>query len=360
MPRFTLWRALALLGLAGAGGMALWWALGGASGAQAPPARDCPLPAQARAAPHPGLIWVPAGRFPFGDRVYPEEQPIAEVSVAGFWMDRTEVTNDQFAEFVNATGHVTVAERPVDAQAHPGLPAPMREPGAVVFVSPVQGAARASLTDWWRYTPGANWRHPQGPGSSIAGRGHYPVVAVAYEDALAYARWKGRSLPTEIQWEWAARGGQGAGAADAAGAGPDRPAGDDAQPAQANTWQGLFPVLDTVEDGFAGAAPVGCFAANGYGLFDMIGNVWELTADEYTDSHAFGPLARPGGPMGNAAGASRRVIKGGSFLCAPNYCRRYRAGARQPQEDDLATSHLVFRTVLNAPGPPADGSDSRR
>jgi len=300
---------------------------------------------------------VPAGRFPFGDRVYPEEQPITDVTVAGFWMDRTEVTNDQFAEFVNATGHVTVAERPVDAQAHPGLPAAMREPGAVVFVNPVRGVATASPTDWWRYTPGASWRHPQGPGSSIAGRGTYPVVAVAYEDAMAYARWKGRSLPTEIQWEWAARGGQGA------GGGPEHQDGDGAQPAQANTWQGLFPVLDTAQDGFGGAAPVGCFAANGYGLFDMIGNVWELTADEYTDSHAFGPLLRAGGPMGTASGATRRVIKGGSFLCAPNYCRRYRAGARQPQEDDLATSHLGFRTVLNAPGPPAGpagGSDTRR
>jgi sulfatase modifying factor 1 len=305
----------------------------------------------------PGLVWVPAGRFPFGDRVYPEEQPITDVTVAGFWMDRTEVTNDQFAEFVKATGHVTVAERPVDAQAHPGLPAAMREPGAVVFVNPVRGVATASPTDWWRYTPGASWRHPQGPGSSIAGRGTYPVVAVAYEDAMAYARWKGRSLPTEIQWEWAARGGQGA------GGGPEHQDGDGAQPAQANTWQGLFPVLDTAQDGFGGAAPVGCFAANGYGLFDMIGNVWELTADEYTDSHAFGPLLRAGGPMGTASGATRRVIKGGSFLCAPNYCRRYRAGARQPQEDDLATSHLGFRTVLNAPGPPAGpagGSDTRR
>ena len=354
--RFTLWQTLALLGLAGAGGVAVWWALDGPSGAQAPPARACPLPVLAAIAPQPGLVWVPAGRFPFGDRVYPEELPISEVSVAGFWMDRTEVTNDQFAEFVNATGHITVAERPVDAQAHPDLPAPMRKPGAVVFVGPVRGAAAASLTDWWRYTPGASWRHPQGPDSSIAGRGTYPVVAVAYEDALAYARWKGRSLPTEVQWEWAARGGQ------PTGAGPDHLAGEDAQPAQANTWQGLFPVLDTAQDGFGGAAPVGCFAANGYGLFDMIGNVWELTADEYTDSHAFGPIAG-GGPMRNDAGASRRVIKGGSFLCAPNYCRRYRAGARQPQEDDLATSHLGFRTVLNAPGPPggpAGGSDTRR
>lgn len=355
--RFTVRRSLALLGLAASGAVVAWFALDGPSGAQPPPAQACLLPAQAGTAPQPGLVWVPAGRFPFGDRVYPEEQPITDVTVAGFWMDRTEVTNDQFAEFVKATGHVTVAERPVDAQAHPGLPAAMREPGAVVFVNPVRGVATASPTDWWRYTPGASWRHPQGPGSSIAGRGTYPVVAVAYEDAMAYARWKGRSLPTEIQWEWAARGGQGA------GGGPEHQDGDGAQPAQANTWQGLFPVLDTAQDGFGGAAPVGCFAANGYGLFDMIGNVWELTADEYTDSHAFGPLLRAGGPMGTASGATRRVIKGGSFLCAPNYCRRYRAGARQPQEDDLATSHLGFRTVLNAPGPPAGpagGSDTRR
>ncbi len=342
---------LAALAVAGAAGAAVWLTFGGAPTSPAPAGavRDCPLPAVPAGAPHPGLVWVPAGRFAFGDGVYPEEQPVTERTVAGFWMDRTEVTNDQFAEFVKATGHVTVAERAVDAQAHPGLPADMREPGAVVFTSPVQGAAGSSLTDWWRYTPGANWRHPEGPRSSIAGRGAYPVVAVAYEDALAYARWKGRTLPTEIQWEWAARGGQGASA----------PAADE-QPTQANTWQGMFPVLDTAQDGFRGAAPVGCFAANRYGLFDMIGNVWELTADEYTDSHAFGPATGAGGPVRSAAGAARRVIKGGSFLCAPNYCRRYRAAARQPQEDDLATSHLGFRTVLNAPGPPADGSDIRR
>ena len=358
---------LGLLALLGAGGLAAWFAAGaptgmtgtgGAARGQASAFRACPLPAQAADAPHPGMVWVPAGRFAFGDRVYPEEQPVAEVSVAGFWMDRTEVTNDQFAEFVRATGHVTVAERPVDARAHPGLPPAMRNPGAVVFVSPVQGADRASLTDWWRYTPGASWRHPQGPGSSIEGRGAYPVVAVAFEDAQAYARWKGRSLPDEVQWEWAARGAQAA-SPDPAGRPPD----EDAQPAQANTWQGLFPVLDTEQDGFGGAAPVGCFAANALGLFDMIGNVWELTADEYTDSHAFGPRARPQGPLSTTADVSRRVIKGGSFLCAPNYCRRYRAGARQPQEDDLATSHLGFRTVLIAPGPPggsAGGSDSRR
>jgi formylglycine-generating enzyme len=292
--------------------------------------------------PHPGMVWVPPGAFVLGDTVYKEELPLTRTTVGGFWMDRTEVTNAQFAQFVQATGYVTVAERPVDPLTHPGLPPELQQPGAVVFINPTELAQGGDIRQWWQYVAGANWRHPGGPKTSIAAHDAFPVVNVTIEDANAYAKWAGHTLPTEAQWEWAALGGK-------------TPAnGDISQPAEANTWQGLFPVSNKATDGFAGLAPTGCFAANGYGLKDMIGNAWELTADRYTESHSAQdnippdqpPLAqRPGTPLG------RHVIKGGSFLCAPNYCQRYRAGARQPQEDDLATSHLGFRTLLHSPGP---------
>lgn len=299
------------------------------------------------------MVWVPAGSFEIGDNVYPEEGPRRRVTLDGFWMDRTEVTNDQFAQFVQATGHVTVAERDVDAKLHVGLPPEMRKPGAVVFVGPVDasGQTKGSATQWWRYIPGAQWRHPGGPGTSIERRGAFPVVAITYEDAMAYAKWKGRALPTEAQWEWAARAAQVQQAA---------PMQD--QPKQANTWQGLFPVLNSGDDGFVGLAPVGCYAPNALGLLDMIGNVWELTADVWTPSHAARSGTKDAGASTDAISdpttsparpdaPKQRVIKGGSHLCAPNYCMRYRAGARQGQDEDLAIGHLGFRTVLLAPGP---------
>ncbi len=293
----------------------------------------------AESSSYPGMVWIPAGSFLFGDSVYPEEQPISKASVAGFWMDRTEVTNAQFQEFVEATGYVTTAERPVDPTTHPGLPPELLKPGAVVFISPTELQRGGDVSQWWQYVPGANWRHPTGPKSSIAGRESHPVVSVTIEDAQAYARWRGRELPGEKEWEWAASGGQMA------------RAGDRNQPEEANTWQGSFPITNQARDGFVGTSPVGCYKANSFGLFDMIGNVWELTSDTYTENHnpqdnvppdqtpAAQRPARPGG---------RHVIKGGSFLCAPNYCMRYRAGARQGQESDLATSHVGFRTVLRA------------
>jgi len=300
---------------------------------------QCAIPALAANAAHPGMVWVPGGNLAFGDTVYPEEQPVRSTPVAGFWMDRTEVRNDEFAAFVKASGYVTVAERPVDPAQHPHLPPEMRLPGAVVFTMPNATDGSGRLTQWWRYVPGANWRHPGGPQTDIAGRGAFPVVAVAYEDAMAYALWKGHDLPSEAQWEWAARAGQTGTL-------------EHEQPAGANTWQGLFPVANSAADGFIGLAPSGCYPANAYGLFDMIGNVWEITADRWTPDHAgaasggFDPAQAPL----RATVAGQRVIKGGSFLCAPNYCMRYRAGARQPQDDDLGASHLGFRTVLNAPG----------
>jgi formylglycine-generating enzyme required for sulfatase activity len=266
----------------------------------------CPLQIEERAR-HPGMLWIPPGTVTMGSDVYPEETS-RTATVNGFWIDRTEVTNAEFATFVKATNYVTVAERPGTK-------------GAAVFVLPSGDTDLSRATNWWRYVEGANWRHPGGPDTSIEGREHFPVVAITYEDAAAYANWKGRRLPTEAEWEHAARAG--------ASQLPERE-----QPKDANTWQGVFPIIDTAEDGFTGIAPVGCFKPNAYGLHDMIGNVWEFAADAYE----------------NATPAAH-VIKGGSFLCAPNYCLRYRPAARQPQEDGLGTSHVGFRTVLDAPDP---------
>jgi sulfatase modifying factor 1 len=220
-------------------------------------------------------------------------------------------------------------------------------PGSVVFMEPTDTTRGGRITQWWQYVAGAHWRQPAGPGSSTAGKENHPVVHIAYEDALAYARWRGRSLPTEAQWEFAARGGPDgeddwSSAFDAGG----KPI--------ANTWQGIFPVLNTNDDGYAGTAPVGCFKPNGYGLYDMIGNVWEWTNDWYRSGHSREAAVNPTGPelvslrvtVGQAAS---RVIKGGSHLCASNYCSRYRPAARQPQEANLSAAHLGFRTVLSKP-----------
>jgi sulfatase modifying factor 1 len=317
-----------------------WWlgARQAASNARAERS-TCALPALPAGAAHAGKVWVPGGRFELGDTVYREEQPLRDTTVTGFWMDRTEVTNEQFAAFVRATGHVTTAERPVDTAAHPGLPPALQQPGAVVFTMPNDVQGRGDLTQWWRYVPGASWRHPGGPGTSIEGRGAWPVVAVTRDDALAYAKWAGATLPTEAQWEWAARAARAA------------PPPSHEQPRQANTWQGLFPVINSADDGFVGLAPVGCYEPNALGLFDMIGNAWELTLDAWTADHtsASPPDAVPADLRRGAS--AQVVIKGGSFLCAPNYCMRYRAGARQAQDADLGTSHVGFRTVLLAPGP---------
>ncbi|NIJ43237.1 formylglycine-generating enzyme required for sulfatase activity [Parvibaculum indicum] len=295
-------------------------------------------------APHPGMVFVPAGEYRMGGMVYPEEGPSISVAVPGFWMDRTEVTNDEFAEFVAATGYVTRAERGADPRMHPDLPLDMRAPGAVVFIMPNDVNGLGNLSQWWQFVPGANWRHPGGPDTDKEGRGAFPVMNLAYEDALAYAEWKGRELPTEAQWEWAAR------AADPETHPDEHPS---RQPVEANTWQGIFPVINKADDGFVGLAPVGCYKPNALGLYDMIGNAWEWTSSPYASRHDHTPADDfdGGGARGDTAPVARYVIKGGSYLCAPNYCMRYRAAARQPQEIDLPTSHLGFRTVLNAPGP---------
>jgi formylglycine-generating enzyme len=294
-----------------------------------------------------GMTFIEAGTFTMGsERHQPEERFTHVARVDGFWIDRHEVTNAQFKQFVDATGYATLAERGLDAKANPGLPKELLAPGSMVFAQPSDVRGR-DVSQWWQYVSGANWRQPNGPGSSIAGKENHPVVHVAYEDALAYAHWRGRSLPTEAQWEFAARGGRDgeddwSSAFDA-----------DGKPI-ANTWQGIFPVLNTQDDGYAGTAPVGCFKPNGYGLYDMIGNVWELTSDWYRAGHSREAVTNPIGPelvsLRVIAGQSAsRVIKGGSHLCASNFCSRYRPAARQPQETNLSAAHVGFRTVLNKP-----------
>lgn len=297
----------------------------------------------------PGMAFVEGGRFRMGsDAHYPEERPIRSVTVGSFWIDRHEVTNAQFAAFVAATGYRTTAETGFDPKDLPGLPPEAAAPGSMVFRQPDRPAG-TSETDWWVYVPGASWRAPEGPGSSIDGRGNEPVVQVSWRDAKAYAAWLGRDLPTEAEWEFAARGGL-----------EDAPYawGVEVRPGgryMANSWQGLFPVLDEGSDGFKGRAPVGCFQANGLGLFDVTGNVWEMTLDLWAAGHRAEPpvlpvgLSQPdGGPL------QPRVIKGGSYLCSTNYCGRYRPASRQPQETGLGASHVGFRTVLRVPGPAPD------
>ena len=298
------------------------------------------------------MVFIPGGNFTMGsDRHRPEERYTHVVSLDGFWIDRTEVTNAQFGKFVAETRYVTLAERGGDPKVHADMPKELLAPGSVAFVMPTDVSRGGSVTQWFQYIAGADWRHPEGPNTSIADREYHPVVHVAYEDALAYARWLGHSLPTEARWEYAARGGRDgeddwSSAFDA-----------DGKPI-ANTWQGIFPVLNSKDDGYAGTAPVGCFRPNGYGLYDMIGNVWEWTSDWYRPGHPRVPAAEPQGPslvdIRLAPGQlPSRVIKGGSYLCALNFCARYRPAARQPQEVDLSAAHIGFRTVRNAIKQPA-------
>ncbi|KQO85753.1 conserved protein of unknown function [Methylorubrum extorquens] len=301
-----------------------------------------------------GMVYVPAGTFRMGsNRHYPEEAPVHRVRVDGFWIDRTPVTNAEFRAFVRATGHVTVAEQRPDAKDYPDALPHMLQAGSLVFKPPKGEADLRDWGSWWRFRFGVHWRKPYGPGSSIAGLDEHPVVHVACADAEAYAAWAGKGMPTEAEWEYAARGGLDE--AEFAWGDTLAPGGRH----MANTWQGAFPHQNLAEDGFERTSPVTAFPPNGYGLFDMIGNVWEWTGDFFADRHpadASKACCIPRNPRGGREDGSydanqpairipRRVLKGGSHLCAPNYCRRYRPAARHPQAVDTSASHIGFRCV---------------
>jgi formylglycine-generating enzyme required for sulfatase activity len=302
------------------------------------------------------MVLIPGGTFRMGsDSHYPEEAPVHRVTVSGFWMDRTPVTNREFREFVEATGYVTFAEIPPDPKDYPGALPHMLYAGSLVFKSPGHAVALNDWSQWWSFLKGADWRHPYGPASNVDGLDDHPVVHVAYVDTLAYARWAGKDLPTEAQWEFAARGGLD-GAEFAWGA-EFTPGGKQ----MANTWQGAFPNKNDLLDGYERTSPVTAFPPNGYGLSDMIGNVWEWTSDWYSSKHeadAKKACCIPQNPRGGSETASydlcdpsiriaRKVLKGGSHLCAPNYCRRYRPAARHAEPTDTSASHVGFRCVAN-------------
>jgi formylglycine-generating enzyme required for sulfatase activity len=304
------------------------------------------------------MVGIPGGTFRMGsDKHYREERPVHRVRVDPFWIDREPVTNERFGRFVEATGHVTFAEIPPKAADYPGARPEMLQAGSLVFVKPPQRVDLRFCDQWWQFMFGADWRHPYGPNSSLAGLERHPVVHVTFGDAEAFARWEGKELPTEAEWEFAARGGlEGANYAW----GNEFVRGNRLM---ANTWQGEFPWQNLALDGYEGSSPVGAFPPNGYGLYDMIGNVWEWTTDWYQPSH---PGERqkaccvPRNPRGGAEEASydprqpeiripRKVLKGGSHLCAPNYCRRYRPAARFPEPVDTSTCHVGFRCIVRTP-----------
>jgi formylglycine-generating enzyme len=308
--------------------------------------------------PHPDMVFIPGGAFRMGsDSHYPEEAPIHRVTVDGFWMDKTPVTNRQFRAFVEATGHVTFAEIPPDPKDYPGALPHMLRPGSLMFDPPSHPVDLNDWSQWWTFKFGATWRKPYGEGSMIKGLDDHPVVHVAYRDAEAYARWAAKALPTEAEWEFAARGSLD---------GAEFAWGDELTPGgkhMANTWQGAFPQENTKADGFARTSPVMSYPPNGYGLYDMIGNVWEWTTDFWSSHHSADapkaccvPLNPRGGPESESYDPCqpkikipRKVLKGGSHLCAPSYCRRYRPAARHAQPIDTSTSHVGFRCVMRIP-----------
>jgi formylglycine-generating enzyme required for sulfatase activity len=316
----------------------------------APAVKDAP-----GAAPADNMAWVPGGAFRMGsDKHYPEEAPAHNVSVGGFWIDRFTVTNADFQRFVNATGHVTLAERPANPDDYPGAKPEMLAPSSVMFKKAQGPVDLGNHYNWWVYVAGADWRHPRGPSSNIRKLMDHPVVHVAYEDAVAYAKWAGKELPTEAEWEFAARGGLD---------GAEFCWGDELMPGgkpMANTWQGEFPWQNLCQDGYEWTAPVGSFPPNGYGLHEMAGNVWEWTTDWYQehdkiqktcctiDNPRGGSAEQSYDPNASNVRIPRKVMKGGSYLCAPNYCRRYRPAARMPQAIDTSTCHLGFRCIVRS------------
>ena len=302
------------------------------------------------------MVWLPGGTFRMGsDAHYPDEAPAHQVAVDGFWIDATPVTNLQFTRFVKSMGYVTLSERVPNAIDYPGADPQQLVPGSIVFRQADRPVDLRNHLNWWAWVPGANWRHPEGPDSSLHGRDRHPVVHISFADACAYAEWSGASLPTEAEWEYAAWGGR---------AYAEYAWGDEFTPRgryQANTWQGEFPWQNLELDGYARTSPVGAFPANDYGLSDMIGNVWEWTTDWYQPHGDVVSVCCSGELLENPSGGQealsidgampqvkipRRVMKGGSHLCAPNYCRRYRPPARMPQAVDTATSHLGFRCIV--------------
>jgi sulfatase modifying factor 1 len=322
-------------------------------------ANTAPAPGQSP----PGMVWIPGGEFSMGAQDPPDmndagmkatadSRPVHRVYVDGFFMDRTDVTNAQFAKFVRETGYMTVAERKPRAEDYPGAPAENLVAGSVVFAPPNHPVPLDNYYRWWSYVRGADWRHPLGPGSSIAGKSNYPVVQIAWEDAAAYAKWAGKRLPTEAEWEFAARGGL---------AGKPYVWGDRFRPHgnwMANTFEGHFPDNDTGADGYAGISPVAQFPPNGYGLYDMAGNVWQWTSDWYRPDY-YQQLAAQGGvarnPQGPDAawdpaepGHKKKAQRGGSFLCTDQYCSRYMVGTRGKGDIDTGTNHLGFRCVMTA------------
>jgi formylglycine-generating enzyme len=309
----------------------------------------------------PGMVWIPGGEFSMGAAVNGhgtsempmasnDAEPIHRVKVDGFFMDKTAVTNEQFEKFVRATGYVTIAERTPTKEEFPTAPQENLVAGSVVFAPTDHEVPLNDHFQWWTYVKGANWRHPQGPESDIKGKEKYPAVQIAYPDAEAYAKWAGKRLPTEAEFEFAARGGL---------AGKTYTWGDEFRPGgkwMANTWQGKFPVKDAGEDGYAGIAPVATFPANGYGLYDMAGNVWEWCTDWYRPDY-YEQLAKVGGVAVNPRGPDspfdpsepnekKRVHRGGSFLCNDQYCSRYIVGTRGKGEVNTGTNHLGFRCVM--------------
>jgi formylglycine-generating enzyme len=328
-----LWRAL-LSGFIGVVGLAFFWQKEDVEKSTASPEQQAQQVLACKNfadlhRDHQGMVWVPGGTAKLGDDIYMEEKKSTQ-KLRGFWMDAHEVTNQEFAEFVNATGYLTVPEQYQKKQSDT-IPAHV-----AVFVFPNE---KTKNLGGWRLDASADWRHPGGKQTNIDGKEYFPVTAITYEDAQAYANWKGRTLPSEAQWEWAARSASNLTA-------QNEDEHHQPKPQDANTFQGIFPIRNTADDGFVGLAPVACFTPNRLGLYDMLGNVWELTSDVWHQAPEIAANQQSSVDYPKRVGAvAQRVIKGGSYLCSSDYCMRYRPGARAAQDEDLGASHLGFRTI---------------